>query len=224
MFSVTFILVFSAMVSMIPAGLQGPENEADGFSPLDPNLVSAFTDSTFYLRANFTLGTYTYDFNSRTWLCIGNDAGFALGAKQLLFGWLWLGGMDQVKFVSPNNTDRGTELYLSEIEEDSSDGYVSYSLIFSEGSGASAGTWVIYWNSTLYANSTVAWLNDGLYITHGVGFESSAVVDIGTLLLQVLFFQLPDVPIIIYIIMIGPIWACIIYLIWYIIKEMIPFI
>jgi len=39
-----------------------------------------------------------------------------------------------------------------------------------------------------------------------------------------LFFQLPDVPFLINLLLATPLWACIIYLIWWFIISMIPFL
>ena len=224
-FGVTFIILFSAFVATIPIGLLGLGGSGDNVTPLDPALVTGFSESENFMRPNFTGSSYEYDLNDYTWLCIYNNDSeyFQLGSKQLIFGWLWLGGMDYVTFIDDNNTDRGLTLSMSEIEANAVDGFARYSLQYAE-TGNSAGTWIIYWNDTAYSDPQLAWLADALYITHGVGLETNAAVDLGNLLLRLLFLQLPDVPLLINLIIIAPVWASVIYLIWYIIKEMIPFL
>jgi len=49
-------------------------------------------------------------------------------------------------------------------------------------------------------------------------------LDIGSLLLALLFFQLPDVPVLVNIFLVLPAWASIIYIVWFIVISMIPFL
>ena len=106
-FSVTFIIIFSVFLSTIPVGLLGEGASPDMVSSVDPNVVAGFSDSETYQQSNFTAGLYEYDLGGRTWVCLGTGTGFALGAKVLFAGFLWLGGIDQVKFVSSEGIDRG---------------------------------------------------------------------------------------------------------------------
>ena len=91
-------------------------------------------------------------------------------------------------------------------------------------SGAAAGALVCYWNTTTYATSSLAWASNELYMLHGVGIESTATNDIGALIISLLLLQLPQVPTLVNVFLAVPIWACIVYVLWFIIKEMIPFI
>ena len=112
---------------------------------------------------------------------------------------------------------------VTEIDNDASEGIASYSLIYL-GTGNAAGTLIIYWDTDTYSSSSDAWIADALYCLHGVGLESSAVIDIGSLLIDLLTLQLPEVPLLVNILIVVPIWAGIVYILWYIIKEMIPFL
>ena len=222
-FAVTFIIVFSVLIATIPTGLQGLGETPDMITALDPSIITGFSESETYSRPNFTTYQYTYDLGSRTWLCLNNDAGFALGAKVLILGFLWFGVVDSVKFTSLEGTDRGTELLFSEIATDAEDGIAQYSLQYTE-VGSSAGGFVVYWNTSIYSDPVNAWTNDTLYALHGMGIEATASADIGALLISLLLLQIPEVPLLINILLIAPIWASIIFVLWYIIKEMIPFV
>jgi len=222
-FSIVFITLFSVLVATIPLGLRGQGETPDMITPVDPNTVAGFSASEEFMKGNFTeYGTYDYVLNTKNWYCTNIGSGFALGAKILLFGFLWLGGLESVKFVSDSD-DRGETLTFTEIDTDAEDGFASYSMLFVD-NGNAAGTFIIYWDITAYDDSYSAWFADALYCIHGVGLESSAVIDIGSLLLALLTLQLPNVPLLINILIVVPIWAGIVFILWYIIKEMIPFL
>jgi hypothetical protein len=193
-------------------------------TPVDPNTLAGFSDTEEFMQDNFTeYGTYEYVFNSKTWYSTNQGSGFTLGTKVFIFGFLWFGAIDSVKFISSEGVDRGETLLFIEIDEDAEEGTASYEMIFVD-SGNAAGTFILYWNSTAYTKSSSAWVTDTLYCLHGVGLESTAVIDIGSLLLDLLTLQLPDVPLLVNIIIVVPVWAGIVYILWYIIKEMIPFL
>lgn len=223
MFAVSFIIIFSVLVASVPTGLLGPGETPDMVTALDPSIITGFSESETYSRPNFTVYSYTYDLGGRTWVCLSNDAAMMLYAKVLLFGWLWLGGVEQVKFTSLEGTDRGEELLFTEITTDAEEGIAQYSLQYVD-SGSSAGGFVTYWNDTAYSDPADAWTNDTLYALHGVGVEETANADIGSLLISLLLLQLPEVPVLINVLLVVPIWASIIFVLWYIIKEMIPFV
>jgi hypothetical protein len=216
-------MIFGLLLATIPVGLQGPGETPDMVTPVDANLLTDFTDSVYFNRASFSFWTYSYDLGGRSWICETDDSGFNLGAKILLGGVLWLGGLDICKFISPDRVDRGVYLTIAEIQEDASDGSVRYSLQYSA-SGNSAGGFVAYWNTTTYATAAIAWPANGLYLLHGVGIETTATANIGALLVSLLLLQLPDVPLLVNVLLAVPIWAGVVFIIWYIIKEMIPFV
>lgn len=222
-FSVTFIIIFSVFLSTIPVGLLGEGTDPDMITPVSPNVVAGFSDSETYQESNFTLGFYYYELNGREWVSTGLGAGIELYSKILFAGFLWLGGIEPVKFISSEGVDRGSSLLFTEIETDADEGTISYDMLYVD-TGNAAGSFIIYWNSTLYSDPTDAWDNDVIYFLHGVGLESTAVIDIGSLLLDLLTLQIPEVPLLVNVLLAVPIWSSIIYLIWFIIKEMIPFI
>ena len=223
-FSITFIIIFSVLVATIPIGLLGRGETPDMITPVDPNTVAGFSASEEFMEGNFTeYGTYEYELNNKNWYCTNFGSGFTLGAKILVFGFLWLGGLEAIKFVSSDGDDRGETLLFTDIDSDAEDGFESYEMQFVD-NGNAAGTFIIYWDITAYTTSYAAWFVDALYCIHGVGLESTAVIDIGSLLIDLLTLQLPEVPLLVNILIVVPIWAGIVYILWYIIKEMIPFL
>ncbi|MHC4544163.1 MAG: hypothetical protein ACYTDW_06135 [Planctomycetota bacterium] len=226
-FAVVFIVVFGTLLASIPAGLQGPNEEPDTIIPLDPNILIGFSESVNYTMSAYSgtvLIVYDYDLGAHSWRSLtDNDTMLFLAAKVLFLGILWFGGLDACEFESPSGLNRGTQLDFDEIDADAEEGIVRYSLQFT-GSGDSAGSFVVYWNETEYSSVSDAWDNDEAYLIHGIGFQASATTNIGALIVSLLFLQLPDVPVLVNILIAVPIWACIIFVIWFIIKEMIPFL
>ena len=221
-FSLIFIIVFSTLFSSIPAGLQGTGASPDTVVPIDPSLVTGFTDSTNYTDAAFTSGSYEYELDSKYWVALTDSVSYSLAKKILTLGF-WLGHLAACKFVSDEGGDRGTSLALTEITADATDGAVRFSLQFIV-TGDDAGALVAYWNSTEYATATLANNDDQLHLLHGIGIDSSATNNIGALLVGLLTLSLPDVPVLVNMFLAVPIWACIVYVLWYVIKEMIPFL
>jgi len=227
-FAVTFIVIFSAIVSTIPTGLQGQGATVSDVTPVNPTLLTDFADHENYTKSDFSAYVtwlhYVYDLpvGGTTYDCSFITDSFSLG-KHVLFLGLWLGGIEYVDFIDENNTNYGTSVSFDDIENDAVDGAVRYTLQYSE-SGNSAGVFVIYWNTTLYSDPSDAWDNDVLYILHGIGLDLTADTNIASLLMQLLFLQMPDMPVLINLILIIPIWASIIYLLWFIIINMIPFL
>ena len=221
-FCVLYILIFSALLSAIPADLQGQGETPETIIPIDPSLITGFADSESYTKANFTGTSYEYDdFNARDWIALCDGTTFYLSTKKLILGLIWLGGLDICSFSTPD-TNRGDALLLTEITADADEGAVRYTVEFA--SGDTAGYLVCYWNTTAYATATLAWNAEKLYFIHGVGFDDLASNNIGALLVSVLTLQLPEVPAILGVLLGGPLWVCIIYVLWYVITSMIPFV
>lgn len=221
-FAITFIVVFVTLVATIPTDLLGVGESPEGITPIDPSLLTGFSAFENYTKSAFSLeGTvylYSYSLNSRAWVASEATGIFTLGAKIYWAGFLWLGGMDMVEFG-----ERGQQLTLAEIEADADEGTVTYPMLYVT-TGTSAGSFVVYWNETLYSDPEDAWDNDALYMVHGVGVEATASTNALSLLLQLLFFQLPDVPVLVNTLLVTPVWAAIIYVTWFVIKESMPFV
>ena len=221
-------MVFAALLGSIPTGLQGDGIGPDGPTPLDPRLLSGFDEQENYTKTAYSAGvgiyTYEYSLGGRDWLSQYADAeGLTFFISAKVYYLIWLGHTDTCKFVLANGTSRGWTLTIDEIAGDAVDGAVRYSLIFL-GSGEDAGAFVFYWNETLYSGPEDAWDNDLLYVIHGIGFRVTATNDIGALLVGLLFLSLPQVPMLVNVLLAVPLWATIIYVLWYVITSMIPFV
>jgi len=223
-FAVTFIVIFATLLSTIPVDLQGQGATADVVTPINPNLLTDFSETEEFDKTDF-IGVlsfyYTYELPTGSgvdWECIFSSDYFYVAAHSLFLGF-WLGGYSYTEFISDNGTNYGTSVSFTDIDNDADDGTVRYTLQYAD-SGISAGGFVFYWNTTTYSNSSDAWDNDELLLLHGVGL--TADTNIASLLISLLFLQLPDVPLLINALLATPIWASIVFVLWYIIKEMIP--
>lgn len=229
-FSVVFIIIFSTLLASVPVGFQGSGEEPDTIIPIDPNLLTGFAATENWTPAAYSwiggIIPYYYDYDDlggRDWRSYTDDDTFlSLGAK-VYWVWFWFGVLDFCKFESPSGQNLGTQLDFDQIDADAEGGTVRYSMTLTD-SGDSAGSLVIYWNETAYSSANDAWDNDELYLLHGVGIDSTATTNVAALLISLLFLQLPDVPVLINIFIAAPIWACIVFVLWYVVKEMIPFV
>lgn len=222
-FSVVFIIVFAALLSTVPTGLQGTGGSGTELVEINPDILVDFAAGENWTAAAYTAGSYEYTLNSQYWISFDVTTYITISRKILTFGVLWLGHLDNANFVSQGGTNRGNQLTFTEIESDSTDGTARYTMTLLE-SGDNAGGFVTFYNTTEYDNATHAWDNDELHLVHGVGLENTATNDIGALIVSLLLFQLPDVPFLINALIATPIWACIIFVFWFIVKEMIPFV
>lgn len=227
-FAVLYIILFAGLTSMIPVELQGSGSAPTINTPVDPALTSDFADSETFTESDFSgilslYYVYDGDLDSMgyTFECVFDLVDtFFLGSHVLWFG-LWLGAYDWVTWKSPNGTVYGTTgVSFSDIDNDMTEGVVRYDLTFS-GSGQDAGGLVFYYNTTLYSDASDAWDNDALTLLHGIGFVPNS--NIVSLLIGLLFLQIPDIPIGIQLLINSPFYASVVYILWYIIKESLPF-
>jgi len=224
-FGVSFILIFATLLSTVPADFQGVDTSPDMVIPVNPSLVTGFSETANWTPAAIDAAeNYAYDLGGYSWLFSTiSGSFFSLGSKVLIGGVLWLGQLDSCKFISEDGPDRGGVLSIVEIAEDATDGVIRYNLR-SIGSGNSRGGFVLYWNTTTYTDPLDAYNADVLYFLHGIGLGESATSNIGALLVSLLFFQIPEVPLLINMFIAIPIWVSIVYVLWFVIKEMIPFV
>jgi len=223
-FAVTFIIVFSAILGAIPVDFQGQGSDVETITPVNPNLLSDFAYTAEYDQTDFggvATRFYVYELpvDGTTFECNYYNNDFSLAAHTLFIG-IWLGGMSWINFISNNGTNHGVSVSFSDLVNDAEDGVVRYTLQY-QGDGLSAGGFIFYWNTTTYGNdSSDAWDNNELYLLHGIGLTANT--DIASLLLALLFLQLPEVPFLVNVLLITPIWGGIIFVVWFIIKSMIP--
>lgn len=226
LFAIIFIVIFAGLLASVPVDLQGEGEAPDILTPVDPALVSGFIDYEDWNMTDLSaLHQYVYAaFNGRDWVFqyyMGSKV-IALGAKVTWF-FLWFGTLEYCEFINSAGVNRGDSLTVEEIDLDAADGAVRYDIRFIE-SGADAGGFVVYWNSTLYASIEDAYTAEEVSFLHGVGIVSTARADIGSLLLGLLLLQLPDCPLLINLLLATPLYACVVFLIWFIIKETLPFV
>ncbi len=225
-FAVTFIIVFSALIGSIPVDFQGQGATVETVTPVNPNLLTDFAHTEEFDKTDFSgalVLSYAYDLplvDGITFECQFYDNEFFVGAHALFLG-IWLGGVSWANFISDNGTNHGIDVSFSDLENDAADGVVRYTLQY-EDTGLSAGGFLFWWNTTTYSDPSDAWDNDDLLLLHGVGLTANT--DIASLLLALMFLQLPEVPTVVNVLIITPIWASIIFVLWFIIKEMIPFL
>ena len=226
-FAVTFIVLFAGLTVMVPIEIQGAGATPEILVPVDPSLVSDWTDYEDFNKTDMTpIGSnyviYYNELGGFDWRVTFASAveTFEVGAK-IYWGPFWLGGLDYVQFISTEGTNYDTSLTLTDIENDGVDGTAKYNLIFS-GSGNDAGDLIFYWNATTYSDPSDAWEDSDLVLVHGVGFSPNT--NIVSLLVGVLFLQLPDVPVQINLLLAVFPWASVVYIIWFIVKESLPFL
>jgi len=227
-FSITFIIVFSSLLISIPTGLQGVGTEPELIVPVDPRLLVGFDEQTNYSKDDYVMSgvqyVYEYSMVDRDWYASTISLVtpyLRIGQKYTYF--LWLGYIDNCRFILDNGTDRGTTLTTTVIDGDAEDGVVRYSLLF-ESSGNDAGAYVLYWNTTNYDNSSHAWDNDALEIVHGIGISNRASNDVLSLLIGLMFLSLPDVPVLVNLLLATPIWAAVIFFLFWAITRRVPFL
>lgn len=221
-FAVSFIIIFSGLLVTMPLDLQGLGETGENVTPLNPSLLTDFADTEGWNTTDYTpwltIEVYEYSLATRNWITGTNGTAFDLNAKIYFLG-LWLGQLDYIRFMN-GPLDRSLSIDFEEIDTDAEDGVSQYSLIYPNGN--SAGDLIVYYNTTAYSNSSLAWDSDALFFLHGVGLTVDT--NIASLLLALLFLQIPTVPFLVNLLLVTPIWASVIFVAWFIIKEMIPFL
>lgn len=222
-FSLIFIVVFAGLLIAVPIGLNGAGTTPEELTPLDPNFVLGYANTENFSTSDFSSGgllrlEYQYVLNSATWIMVFYEP----AGPFTLYIATWF-SYEFMNFVSLDSTTQTDELNFYDINDNAVNGQVVFKLI-SVTTGKSHGELVIWWNTTLYTGASDAWNNNALYFVHGQGFDEGATSDMGALLLNLLTLQLPNVPILVNLLLATPIWATMIYVIWYVVKEMIPFV
>ena len=221
---VSFIILFAGLIGSIPNDLRGPEQIPTLATPINPSLVTDFEDFEDWNMTDLSAyDQYVYSLGSRDWVFSHYVGTIQLGAKVLIGGVLWLGQLDSCEFISPTGINRGPVLTATEIDEDADNGTVRYEMRYIV-DGSAAGGFVVYWDTNSYTSSADAMLGDDCYFMHGVGITDSSTGDITALIIGLLLFQLPDVPPLINLLLATPIYASFAFILWFIIKETIPFV
>jgi len=228
-FALIYIILFSALLVTIPTDLQGLGQTANELTPINPNVLTDYADYAEFDKTDFggVIGFYYLypavdPLGGYFWECdyyVATES-FSVAAQVRYFG-LWFGALSYCNFISDNGTNYGANIAFDDIDNDAEDGAVRYSLTFAD-TGSDGGDFIFFWNTTEYSGSSDAWDSSELYLFHGVGFATDT--NIVTLLVGLLFLQLPDCPVLINVLLATPVWACVVFLIWFIIKESLPFV
>ena len=140
-FAVIFLTLFAGLTAMIPIDLQGQGASPEILVPVDPALVSDFSDHAPFDKTDFggIIGFYhEYDaLGGYDWACYYETNTFWVGAKVYWLGMIWLGGYDPVNWENDNGTIYDSVTF-TDIDNDAVDGAVRYDLTFAE-SGQNAG-------------------------------------------------------------------------------------
>lgn len=221
---ITFLIIFAGLIATIPSDLQGPETNPDLVTPIHPSLITDFdTFEDWNMTDLSAYDQYVYSLGSRDWVFSHYVGTIQLGAKVLIGGILWLGQLDSCEFISPTGKNRGNVLTSVEIDEDANNGAVRYELRYIV-DGSAAGGFIVAWDIDDYDSSADAMLADDCYFLHGVGLIDTSTVDVTALIIGLLLLQLPDVPPLINLLLATPIYASFVFILWFIIKETIPFV
>ena len=228
-FLITTVLLYGFFLTTMPTAFLGAGTDVDTLEPMtsiDPTLVTGFGDYENWTPAAYTEqgGTaYTYTIDPNDFVSFEGGTALTVTRKVYYFGAIWLGQYDAMVFIAQDGGDRGTSLSFAEIEADDTNGTVRYDLQ-SYTSGKSYGVFALQWNITAYATLGLAWTAQEVDLVHGVGYENTAPANALNLVLGLITFTLPDVPKMIQVILASPIYAPGIYLIWFLIKESMPFV
>lgn len=220
-FCVCFMLFYTSFLGGMPSGLSSTTYDNPALSQFDPALLTGFTSTETYNKTNYSvLGSlyyYDYELGGHYFRATyQSGVGFKLGEKVLFFG-LWLGALDYQEFTF-EGVDRGTEITFTELIADNSSGQVRYNIL------STGGGWVFAWDTDTYSTPSDAWDSSDLQLLHGVGADSNAPTNMLGLLLGLMFLQIPDIPTMLQVLIIAPVWASVFYLSWFIIKEVLPFV
>jgi hypothetical protein len=170
-----------------------------------------------YNATNFTAGGLDYSMGGHLWTALSADSLFKLLYRTSIFFSIPFYTLNEMAF---ENFDRGTTLTFLEIYNDSEEGTVRYSAVCPQ---ATSGV-VFVWNASDYVYPWDAWGNGSLTVIHGIGASAFAPQNALSLVLGMLTFQIADIPILLQVILNAPIYADVAFLVWFLVKEVIPFL
>ncbi len=215
--AVSFLLIYSTLLGTVPAGFLTVTYEPPTLSPIDPQLISGFDGFVMMNSTNFTAGGVDYGFGGHLWTAIAADSTFTLFYRQVIFFVIPVYTVNDMSFET---FARGTSLTWITILEDSDNGTARYSAVCPF---ATSGL-VFVWNVTDYVYPWEAWGNGSLTVVHGIGADAYAPQNALSLVLAMLTFSVPEIPVILQVLLNTPIYAMVAYLVWFLIKEVIPFV
>lgn len=214
---VTFLLLYASLLGTVPTGLLTTDVISPELTGTNPQSLSGFTEYVQYDSTNYSGGSLAYTLGSLDWVSTPFSY-YRVGVKRYV--WLLWVSTDYAVFTAADGGTRGDELTLAEVDADAENGTVRYTA--THGQGASAV--VFSWNTTAYPTAANAWGNDSLAIVHGTGFNPDLTGNVLSLLFGLLTLSLPDVPFLLQVLLSTPLYASILYLMWFLVKEVLPFV
>ena len=217
---VSFLLIYSALLGTMPAGFMTATYETPELADIDPQLIVGFENYVTYNSTNFTAGGLDYGFGGHLWSAVDTTGIISLYYRTILF--LIIPVYTAVTFTFEGGFDRGeSDLTWVQIQTDSEEGITRYTAKCPQ---VSSGL-VFMWNTSDYLYAWDAWGNDSLLIVHGVGADiANAPLDVLSLLFAMLTYSVADIPPLLQVLLNSPIYASVLFLIWFFIKEVIPFL
>ena len=217
-FVVSFLLIYSAFLSTVPPGLLTETYENPIIADVNPQLLVGFDESVQYNSTSYTGNYYGYSLGGYEWASWESTTSYKMGVKAIVWA-IWVSTALN-DFVNEAGENRGTELTFVEMQEDSDNGTVRYDAV---NRFVSSGV-VFYWNTNDYATAALAWDADALQVIHGIGASVESPQNALSLVLGMLTFSIPGIPFLLQVLLSSPIYASILYLVWFFIKEVIPFL
>ena len=129
-FAVTFILIFSVLLSSVPADFQGQGKTGEPvITPIDPSMLTDFAESEPFDTTDFVpwidiVEIYEYTLpvvGGREWIAGTNGTVFDLNAKRYFLGIVFLGQLDPMRFITLDGTDSSYTITLDEIDVEAVD-------------------------------------------------------------------------------------------------------
>ena len=225
-FAIGFLLIFSAVYTTMPVALFGQAGTAETLLPIDPTLITDFAESLNWTKSSYDQVGNTihyYTLGGWDWLSVTDGTSFAVSRKVKLLGMFWLGALKNTNFFLENGTNLGQSVSMADIADAADNGALRFNLKYVD-DGSDAGGFIFWWNTTTYATPALAWASNDLQLLHGLGIGSSAPANVLSLLVSLLLFQLPDMPLLIGVLIGSTLWANIVFILWYVIKESMPFV
>lgn len=214
---VSFLLIYSALLGTMPAGFTTDTYEAPSLGTIDPQLISGFDSYAMYNVTNYTASALDYSMGGHLWTSLESATVFTIYYRTIIFFIIPVYTTQEFSF---EGASRGYELEWATVQDDAENGTVRYTATCPQ---ATTGVMFV-WNSSDYQYCWDAWGNGSLTVIHGIGASAFAPQNALSLVLGMLTFSIPNIPTLIQVLLSAPIYACVAFLVWFFIKEVIPFL
>lgn len=215
---VTFISLFGILLGFVPAGMvtSTPLGEIPSTFDIDASILSGYKETVGYNCNSTTFGTpygwgdsYQYALDGTNYLMLSytNYPLFKLGTKTMV-GIFWFGGVEWGTWrLIGGSGSYGDTLTVAQLQDAYNQTGLPVRFRVST-PRVQSDIW-FSWNSTLYANASLAAENDGLWVLHGVGNGNETGTNALALVLSILTFRAPNISPALNAMIAIPIYACI---------------